>query len=319
MASTSTTILKQPFWTPKAVTASQVLTGTDSGTAWTNTNATGSITFTLPKAAVGLTSVVSGLTYQFLVNAAHNIVITPKTGDTIRGLAAGGSLTLSTVGQVVQLEQIASGFWDIVAGNTFGSINTFSGPSTFQAEVFIEPTTGVVSLAVIGNGVQNAIGITAGAALSPLVIDGTSSTGYAIIFQDGATEYGGLGPGSRNVTGAPLASMCLWAFNGPVILGGFNGSYIALQVDSTGSQAGVTITADAATALQVNGVASHAPLTLTNFAANSAAVNYTNAAFTGTQIATFTATNKPGTATTAPSLWLPIQLNGTTYFQPCWL
>jgi hypothetical protein len=318
MAST-TNPLKQAFSTPKAVTANKTLTGTDSGTAWTNTNATGSITFTLPKAAVGLTSVVSGLTYQFLVNAAHNIVITPKTGDTIRGLAAGGSLTLSTVGQVVQLEQIASGFWDIVAGNTFGSINTFSGPSTFQAEVFIEPTTGVTSLAVIGNGVQNAVGITGGAALSPLVIDGTSSTGYAIIFQDGATEYGGIGPGARNVTGAPLASMCLWAFNGPVILGGFNGSYIALQVDSTGSQAGVTITADAATALQVNGVASHAPLTLTNFAANTAAVNYTNAAFTGTQIATFTAANKPGTATTAPSLWLPIQLNGTTYFQPCWL
>jgi len=97
---------------------------------------------------------------------------------------------------------------------------------------------------VIGNGVQNAVGITGNGSISPLVLQGDNAAGYGIIFQGGATggiEYGGIGPGSRNVTGAPLASMCVWAFGGPVILGGFNGSYIALETDATGTTASITI------------------------------------------------------------------------------
>lgn len=39
---------------------------------------------------------------------------------------------------------------------------------------------------------------------------------------------------------------------------------------------------------------------------------------TGAQTATFTATNKPGSGTTAPSKWLPIVMDGTTYYIPAW-
>jgi hypothetical protein len=39
---------------------------------------------------------------------------------------------------------------------------------------------------------------------------------------------------------------------------------------------------------------------------------------TGAQTATFTATNKPGTATSTPAGWLPIQCDGVTYYTPIW-
>jgi hypothetical protein len=38
----------------------------------------------------------------------------------------------------------------------------------------------------------------------------------------------------------------------------------------------------------------------------------------GAQTATFTATNKPGSGTTAPSAWLPITCDGSTYYLPLW-
>lgn len=121
MASVNAPLLKQPFIQPKAVTASRTLTGTDSGTAWCNTNATASITFTLPLAAVGLTALATGVLFQFLVSSAtETIVITPKTGDTIRGQTTSASLTLSTEGSFVQLECLTPGFWEVITGNVTG-------------------------------------------------------------------------------------------------------------------------------------------------------------------------------------------------------
>jgi hypothetical protein len=49
-------------------------------------------------------------------------------------------------------------------------------------------------------------------------------------------------------------------------------------------------------------------------------VQFLNSLITGTQTATFTATNKPGGAGTAPSLWWPILGDGgQTYYIPLWL
>ena len=151
MSTANTPALKQAFWWPKNSTTSRVLTGTDSGVAWTNTNATASVTFTLPKAAVGLTAVVSGLAFQFLVAAAHSVVITPKTGDTIRGLAASAPLTLTSVGQFVQLECVTANFWEVTNGNTFpdgvtinGTTSTLGGNTiaTTQVGTFTGSVTG---------------------------------------------------------------------------------------------------------------------------------------------------------------------------------
>lgn len=43
-----------------------------------------------------------------------------------------------------------------------------------------------------------------------------------------------------------------------------------------------------------------------------------SSATTGAQTATFTATNKPGIATSVPVAWLPIKCDGTVYYTPLW-
>jgi hypothetical protein len=68
----------------------------------------------------------------------------------------------------------------------------------------------------------------------------------------------------------------------------------------------------------INAPSSGQALTMTGIAAGTAALTINTAATTGAQTATFTATNKPGTGTTAPSKWLPIILDGTTYYIPAW-
>jgi hypothetical protein len=73
---------------------------------------------------------------------------------------------------------------------------------------------------------------------------------------------------------------------------------------------GVTLTVTArssGTALELVGAAAGSPTII----ANSTVV-------AGTQTATFTATNKPGSGTTAPSKWLPITCDGATYYIPLW-
>jgi hypothetical protein len=60
-------------------------------------------------------------------------------------------------------------------------------------------------------------------------------------------------------------------------------------------------------------------LLLSGVAAGTPAMIINNAISVGTQTATFSATNKPGSGTTAPSKWLPIQCDGSTYLLPLWL
>lgn len=52
--------------------------------------------------------------------------------------------------------------------------------------------------------------------------------------------------------------------------------------------------------------------------AGTVAIQVDASATTGAQTATFTATNKPGSGTTAPSAWLPVSADGTTYYIPLW-
>jgi hypothetical protein len=58
---------------------------------------------------------------------------------------------------------------------------------------------------------------------------------------------------------------------------------------------------------------------LTAAAAGSAAIIVNTSVLVGTQTATFTATNKPGSGTTAPSKWWPVQCDGSLYYIPLWL
>jgi hypothetical protein len=85
--------------------------------------------------------------------------------------------------------------------------------------------------------------------------------------------------------------------------------YTVASPNSGGS--GVTLTLAAAAsggaALELVGDVPGTPLLIIN-----------NSATTGAQTAVFSATNRPGTATSAPVGWLPIQCDGTLYYAPLW-
>jgi hypothetical protein len=52
--------------------------------------------------------------------------------------------------------------------------------------------------------------------------------------------------------------------------------------------------------------------------AGSPALIVNTSVVVGAQTATFTATNKPGSGTTAPTKWLPITADGSTFYLPLW-
>ena len=73
---------------------------------------------------------------------------------------------------------------------------------------------------------------------------------------------------------------------------------------------GITLTVNArsgGTALELVGAGAGSPALIAN-----------STVLVGIQTATFTATNKPGSGTTAPSKWLPITADGATYYLPLW-
>lgn len=100
-------LLQQGFIKPSIHTnASTSIAGTDSGKAFANTGATGSVTFLLPKAA-------PGLRFIFVETTAQNIVITPKAADAFRGSSTGASKTLSGLGQNLLITCITPNFWEL--------------------------------------------------------------------------------------------------------------------------------------------------------------------------------------------------------------
>jgi hypothetical protein len=94
-----------------------------------------------------------------------------------------------------------------------------------------------------------------------------------------------------------------------------------IQIDAQGEMVinaptpggtGVTLTLAARTGGQA--------LQLTAAAAGSAALIANTTVVAGSQSATFTASNKPGSAVTlTPQKWLPIQCDGALYYIPLWL
>jgi len=71
--------------------------------------------------------------------------------------------------------------------------------------------------------------------------------------------------------------------------------------------------------LQVAARAGGTALQLTGAGAGSAAMIANSTVVAGSQTATFTATNKPGSGTTAPIKWLPVTCDGALYYIPLWL
>jgi hypothetical protein len=196
MASTTNPLLKQSFLTPKMVTASKTLTGTDSGTAWTNTNATADVTLTLPKAIVN-SSHIGGLQYTFLVsNGAHNINVAPLAGDAIRGVAVGTPYQIpGGLGSVLTLVCLVSGYWETVGGDVFPNGITTSGPSTMAGPVTIAAGAGGDGLDITPSASGNAIGISLGTAtgFNALVVANSAGKFVMDILANGNFEMGTFG------------------------------------------------------------------------------------------------------------------------------
>jgi hypothetical protein len=68
----------------------------------------------------------------------------------------------------------------------------------------------------------------------------------------------------------------------------------------------------------ISGLIGSAALRIGGTLAGNSALIVNNSATTGVRTATFTATNKPGTATSAPAGWLPITCDGVQYYAPIW-
>ena len=99
-------LIGQAFLGTKILGASASLSGTDSGKAFVNTGAAAPITITLPKAA-------PGDRFIFVETTAQNMVIQPRSIDTIRGSALGVATTLSSLGSSLLLTCVTPLFWEL--------------------------------------------------------------------------------------------------------------------------------------------------------------------------------------------------------------
>jgi hypothetical protein len=70
--------------------------------------------------------------------------------------------------------------------------------------------------------------------------------------------------------------------------------------------------------LQVTARSGGTALQLVGSGVGAAALIANQTVVAGAQTATFTASNKPGSGTTAPSKWLPITADGALYYIPLW-
>src|SRR5271155_620371 len=70
--------------------------------------------------------------------------------------------------------------------------------------------------------------------------------------------------------------------------------------------------------LTVNARSGGTAAELVGSGAGAAALIANSTVVVGLQTATFAATNKPGSGTTAPTKWLPITCDGATYYLPLW-
>jgi hypothetical protein len=91
-------------------TANYTVTTNDNGKVFTNTGASGAITFALPAATLGLR-------FDFVVKAAQELRIDPNGTETISlptGVqqAAGKYISADAIGERISVECVKAGEWD---------------------------------------------------------------------------------------------------------------------------------------------------------------------------------------------------------------
>lgn len=131
-----------------------------------------------------------------------------------------------------------------------------------------------------------------------------------------AGQIGMAAVANQLVTGSGAGDFCIDCGSNALRVSTNGGASSAVVVATTG---GMTVAAPSSgDAVTVSNVAGANALVVAGNAAGTPVVRFNTQVTTGAQTATFTAANKPGTGTTAPTKWLPINADGTTYYVPLW-
>lgn len=224
--------------------------------------------------------------------------VTTNTGLSAN-VAATGAVTVTNTG-VLSITGTAS---QIAASASTGAV-TLSLP---QNVVIPTPASGV-ALSVFSAGNAQSAGF-----------DSTRAGGGYIALTNSGTIGAFIGTGTDVSSGVTLGDLVLASGTSArsiqLTRGGGNG--LALTVLGVG---GVLVAAPSSgDALTVTNVAGANALTLAGNSAGTAVLRLNTQATTGAQTATFAASNKPGSGTTGPDKWIPINLDGTTHYVPAFL
>jgi len=273
----------------------------------------------------GLTGTISYIKAADSTGAGNPLYLYAGAGADI-GAGAGGDLRLYG-GAASDLSQIGTptgGSMYMFAGN--GGGDTGYGLTGNGGSVQIKSGNGT-SIGDYGNG--GAISILGGSGLGQV-----SGNGGSITIQSG---------NSQSLTGGNAGNIVIRAgdvttdgYGGNLTLragkgvnagsGGVNGSIYfvvngATYATYSGANGALTLNSSSSGSTLTIGAAPAGSQTLwiDGNGASNAALRVNASATTGTQTATWTPpTNKPGAALGTVSKWLPINLDGTKYYIPCW-
>ena len=232
------------------------------------------------------------------ISTAGNVTVNMPTsgtaltvdGDTsISGaLNMGGAIEMSPSGSAA-----APGGWNFTNDTTTGmfqnglGVIAYSSKGTFMFQ--ITPSGVQVTDNVTINGSSSGVLslVTTAAGQGPQILfSGASGTAY-IGIDAFLNDYFGIG--TTGGSALPIAFLA--------------GGGLRMSISATGN-------------VVVGAPSSGVAFTVSATAAGAAGVEVNSSATTGTQTATFSATNKPGTTTSGPTKWLPIVCDGVTYYMP---
>lgn len=295
---------------------------------WVDNETTGAFALTV-KTAAGTGTIVGQGNRSILYCDGTNVVLAQTSGaitfangsapspsvtftsDQTTGLFFVAPHTLGVATNGIQRLQIdAAGHWLVAAAtdntaptidsiaNNGGIAGRFGGP--FGA-ASANPYLVVQSTAAGGFSV-----------MSIVANNGTPGTNDLSLFQNGSTL-------AASIFNRAAASLSLGTSNTAHFTMDLNGS-ITLGVTGSNIALAIPGAPGAVTSLQVtSGTGGGLAALFGSATSANAAIGINNSATTGAQTATFAATNKPGSGTTAPDKWIPITLDGSTHYVPAWL
>lgn len=267
----------------------------------------------------------------------------PTTGanaqPTFRGIAAADVPTLNqnTSGTAATATNLAGGVADSIPYQTSPGVTGFIGIGT-TAQI-LQVVGGVPTWTSAGANPTNSVGLAAinGTATTFMRSDGAPALNVGITPTWTAKHTWTVASGAAQVLNAASTTLG-WQYVGDGVTMSAQTDVTARGYFGTTSNHSFAVTTNNATrtvwaatggvtfnapgsgdAVTIANVAGANALVLAGNSAGTAVLRLNTQATTGAQTATFTATNKPGSGTTGPDKWIPINLDGTTHYIPAFL